>query len=243
MVKRRKRKARINNITDQGVFISTQQEIKDSAVRYFSAILAEHSQVTEEPVLSGIPELVSPVLNQKLCQGPDMEEIRKVVFDLNKDASAGPDGYTARLFQECWDIIKFDIQEAIIDIFRGANLPVGITATTLAMIPKKENTEVLSNYRPFSLCNNTHKILTKLINGRLVEHLPILISENQSGFVKGRLINDNILLGQELAQSLNLKTRGGNVIIKMDMMKACDRLHWSFLQKNAESFWILYRMD
>lgn len=116
--------------------------------------------------------------------------------------------------------------EAIIDFFfNGASLPAGITATTLAMIPKKGAPITWADYMPISLCNNTHKIMTKFLSDRLVQILPELISHNQSGFLKNRLISDNILLAQELAHSLNVKTRGGNVILKMDMMKAYDRVN------------------
>ncbi|XP_073037198.1 uncharacterized protein [Primulina eburnea] len=44
-----------------------------------------------------------------------------------------------------------------------------------------------------------------------------------------RVISDNILLAQELTHSLSLPTRGGNVILKLDMAKAYDRVQWSFL--------------
>lgn len=67
----------------------------------------------------------------------DMNEIKKVFFSLNKEASAGPDGYTAKFFQESWDIIKEDLLEAVLDFFSGSPLPTGITATTLVLIPKK----------------------------------------------------------------------------------------------------------
>ena len=63
-----------------------------------------------------------------------------------------------------------------------------------------------------------------------------LISENQSGFVKNRAIADNILLTQELVQSLDVTTRGSNLILKLDMMKAYDRLEWGFLSQVLESF-------
>lgn len=46
--------------------------------------------------------------------------------------------------------------------FNGVPLPPGVTATTLVLIPKKEVTSSWSYYRPISLCNNSHKIITKL---------------------------------------------------------------------------------
>ncbi|XP_055835056.1 uncharacterized protein LOC129903519 [Solanum dulcamara] len=59
--------------------------------------------------------------------------------------------------------------------------------------------------------------------------LPKLISENQSGFVKGRLITKSVLLGQEIVQGISEHNTGGNVVIKLDMAKAYDEMDWSFI--------------
>ncbi|XP_075088344.1 uncharacterized protein LOC142170350 [Nicotiana tabacum] len=59
-----------------------------------------------------------------------------------------------------------------------------------------------------------------------------MISEEQSGFVKGRNIVENILLTQEIVTDIRLRTKAGpNVILKQDMTKAYDRLSWIFLTK------------
>lgn len=65
---------------------------------------------------------------------------------------------------------------------------------------------------------------------RLNPLLNSFISENQSGFIKGRLIMKNVLLAQEIAQNISKYNKGGNIIIKLDMAKAYDRMSWSFLQ-------------
>lgn len=66
--------------------------------------------------------------------------------------------------------------EAVLDFFfSGSPLPQGITATSLALITKSPDPLAWSDYRPTSLCNNIHKILTKLLNDRLIEFLPLLI--------------------------------------------------------------------
>lgn len=66
--------------------------------------------------------------------------------------------------------------------------------------------------------------------------MPKLISVNQGGFVSGRAIAENIGLAQELTHSLKLKARGGNVIFKLDMSKASDRVNWGFLQRVLKAF-------
>ncbi|KAL0305119.1 UNVERIFIED_CONTAM: LINE-1 retrotransposable element O protein [Sesamum calycinum] len=45
----------------------------------------------------------------------------------------------------------------------------------------------------------------------------------------GRLISDNILLAQELIHTLDEKRRYENVVYKLDMAKAYDRVQWQFL--------------
>ncbi|WRX28180.1 Reverse transcriptase domain - like 10, partial [Theobroma cacao] len=140
---------------------------------------------------------------------PSMQEIKEAVFNINKDSVAGPDGFTSFFYQQCWDIIKQDLLKAVLDFFKGSSLPRGVTSTTLVLLPKKSNACQWSDFRPISLCTVLNKIVTKILANRLSKFLPSLISENQSGFVNGRLISDNILLAQELIGKLDAKSRGG----------------------------------
>lgn len=63
-----------------------------------------------------------------------------------------------------------------------------------------------------------------------------LISENQSGFVSGRLITDNVMLTQAIIHGIDKENKGGNVVLKLDIAKAYDRLSWSFLIKVLNKF-------
>ncbi|EOY25449.1 Uncharacterized protein TCM_016755 [Theobroma cacao] len=167
---------------------------------------------------------------------PSLKEIKDVVFNIDKDSVAGPDGFSSLFYQHCWDIIKQDLLEAVLDFFKGTPMPRGVTSTTLVLLPKKPNSCQWSDFRPISLCTVLNKIVTKLLANRLSKFLPSIISENQSGFVNGRLISDNILLAQELVGKLDAKARGGNVVLKLDMAKAYDRLSWDFLYLMMEQF-------
>lgn len=50
------------------------------------------------------------------------------------------------------------------------------------------------------------------------------------------MLHNNILLVQELVHDINYRTRGGNVIFKLDMVKAYDKMSWSFVLQMLQCF-------
>ncbi|XP_011081406.1 uncharacterized protein LOC105164454 [Sesamum indicum] len=159
---------------------------------------------------------------------PTDEEIRETVFSIGKESVASPDGFSSAFYQACWDFIAIDIFEAVKDFFHGTPMPRSFTATTIVLVPKVESPQTWNDFRPISLCNVTNKILSKLIYNKLHNTLPDLISPSQSGFVPGRLIGDNILMAQEMIHQLDLRYNKGNLVIKLDISKAYDRVNWNF---------------
>jgi len=62
-----------------------------------------------------------------------------------------------------------------------------------------------------------------------------LISEKQTGFVKGRQIVDGIIVDQETIHSLK-NSRHKGMMIKLDLAKAYDRLSGEYLQKILKAY-------
>src|SRR4051812_43580812 len=96
-------------------------------------------------------------------------------------------------FQRHWDICGREVTEMVLQIVRGEASPEYINETVQVLIPKVENPNNLAQFRPISLCNVLCKIASKVIANRLKILLPDVISEEQSTFVRGRLISDNII--------------------------------------------------
>ncbi|XP_075103611.1 uncharacterized protein LOC142178181 [Nicotiana tabacum] len=90
-----------------------------------------------------------------------------------------------------------------------------------------------SDHAPlFMTCGDTTITFTKpfkVVHDRMENILPSLISSNQSGFVKRKSIFENILLTQEIVTDIRLRGKSANVVIKLDMAKAYDRVSWKYL--------------
>ncbi|XP_059292008.1 uncharacterized protein LOC132045445 [Lycium ferocissimum] len=152
---------------------------------------------------------------------------------MSSESSAGPDGFNGKFFQVCWDIIEDDIYAFVNEFFLGKNLTKFYTHTCLALIPKIDSPNSFSDLRPISLSNFSNKIISKILANRLNPLLPALISENQSGLISGRLITDNVMLTQEIVHNISKNNKRGNVVLKLDMAKAYDRLHGFFTSSHG----------
>lgn len=107
-----------------------------------------------------------------------------------------------------------------------------VNSTYIVLIPKNNRPSRVTDYRPISLCNVLYKLMAKVLANRMKKMLNYVISHNQSAFLPGRLITDNIIVAFEALHSMNtrLKGRQGYMALKLDMSKAYDRVEWDFME-------------
>jgi hypothetical protein len=143
----------------------------------------------------------------------------------------GPDGLHAIFYKRFWPMVEEDLIAEVLQALNSAKIPEGWNNTIIVLIPKNEDPKKVTEYRPISLCNVIYKIISKLLANRLKGILPEIISEEQSAFVPGRMITDNILVAYECVHTIKRKSgKQGICAVKLDMHKAYDRVEWKFLK-------------
>ena len=102
-------------------------------------------------------------------------------------------------------------------------LPPSHKVSYLRLIPKAgKDTRLISNLRPITLSNTDHKLITKTYAKKLTEAAASQVGEEQTAYIPGRLINDNIrsiLMMMDLAE---IDREVDGVVVLLDAKKATD---------------------
>lgn len=160
-----------------------------------------------------------------------MEEISLALKEMHPHKSPGPDGLPTFFYKKYWNLVGEEISAVVLKFLNGVSMPEELNHTLVVLIPKVRKPVDMKDLRPISLCNVSYKLISKVLANHLKKILPSIIEENQSAFVSGRLINDNILLSSEVFHFMrhNPAKKRGYMALKLDMSKAYNRIEWDFL--------------
>ena len=111
----------------------------------------------------------------------------------------------------------------------------------ISLIPKKDKaSNELKNWRPTTLLNCDYKIASKAIASRLKFMLSDLIDHDQTGFLKGCSIAENICLINDVISYTHLKDILG-LLTPVHRLRKSIRYCWmDFLAENARAFWFWF---
>jgi hypothetical protein len=218
-------------LTDpSGRVVTEQEELEQLACEFYQNLFSAQENLQPELVCQHVPRKLSEEMCDMLVKPFTAEEVERALFQMAPNKAPGVDGFNAGFFQAHWQLIKPSVLSVVLGFLNGGELPAEVNKTLLVLIPKINNPQELSQFCPISLCNVLYKICSKTMANRLRCILDDIISEEQSAFVPGRLITDNVLIAYECIHYLRgKKGKSGDCAIKLDMAKAYDRVEWNYL--------------
>ncbi|PNX97198.1 cysteine-rich receptor-like protein kinase, partial [Trifolium pratense] len=228
-IKGRRRKNQLVSIKKGDEWLQGVDCIKNEVKLHFEQNFIE--EWLDRPFLSGIEfNKLNDDDNAILLKPFGEEEVREVIWNCDGNKSPGPDGFNLNFFKDCWSMVKSDILDFLNEFHHSAILPKAITASFLALIPKKDHPQELCDYRPICLIGSLYKILSKILAARLKCVLGKLISGCQSAFLPSRQIMDGVVVINEI---IDLAKRNNTecMIFKVDFERAYDTVSWIYLER------------
>jgi hypothetical protein len=230
-----KRMTKLNN--KKGEVLTNQDQISNEVFNFFDGLYRKRSLEKIE-----ISDLITSWNKLTAEQGKSagdlitLEEASYCLKNMKNDKSPGSDGFPAEFFKFFWKKLGVFVVRALNNSFEDRELSTTQREGIITCIPKgNKPKEFIKNWRPISLLNVVYKIGSSCVANRLKAFLPALISEDQTGFIKGRYMGDNIRLIYDLMQYLEDKNQPG-MLLSLDFEKAFDSLDWEFMFKVLRAF-------
>ena len=218
-----------------GSITEDKDEILHMATQYYRDLLAPMHMQQNTELVERVMACIHPKVTQEMEVVLDSPisrlELSEALRDLRRGACPGLDGLSRDFFEIHWETVIPIVEAGIQEIWSSGAMPTGLAEGMIYLIPKAAGRSLeLRQWRPITILNTIYKILAKVLARRITSFLPDIIHENQTGFIRGRCIFDNVLLLWEV-MALADSTASSSAILMLDFEKAYDRVLWPFLER------------
>ena len=226
--------------TENGVTIGTDKDILQEAKNFYQKLYTSSKACPDLYDSTFYPKNNVKKLDdlqKESCEGTlKLKECLEALKSMDNNKSPGLDGLPAEFYKVFWQDIHTYLIDALNSEYKKGTLSISQRRGLNSLLPKKNKILYqLKNWRPISLLNCDYKIATKAIAVRMKTVLPSIINPDQTGFLKGRFIGENIRLIDGVIDYTEFKGIPG-LLLFVDFEKAFDTLEWSFIVKTLHYY-------
>ncbi|KAG1656435.1 hypothetical protein FOA52_006977 [Chlamydomonas sp. UWO 241] len=161
-------------------------------------------------------------------------EVRAAATHSKPGTAPGPDGIPVDVWRKLGEP-AFELLAAVFTaVGATGGTPPGFLDDVVASIYKAKNAADAANYRPLTMLGSDYRILAKVLATRWTPLLSAVVGPEQTAFLAGRRISDNICLTQMLPGLLAANAADGvgptgAALALLDFRKAYDTIDRGFL--------------
>ena len=223
-----------------GELIKGETEIEAEIVSFYKNLYESYDKskinVTEDQSFLNEINPITGDREDQIVKPIDIDELGRTLKTC-RDSAPGPDGICYSIISALWNHYGPTIVEAWNHSLRTGKLTPSHKVSFLKLIPKAgKDPKKLTNWRPITLSNCDHKIITKTYSNRICKEVTNVIGARQTAYLKGRLINDNV---RGLIASINVANTEENIdglIVSLDAKKAFDSVEHGYIERCLISF-------
>ena len=191
--------------TDDNQIVKEEDKILETMERFYEDLYSSKTTVSQVDFDEFIGDIEIPKRDNEEKNELEglftLEECKKVLETFEDNKSSGEDGFTAEFYKHFFDLVGSDLINSLNEAFVVGELSISQRRGVVTLIPKEDSDLLdLQNWRPITLLNIDYKIASKTLAKRIENVLPKLVHFDQTGFMKGRYIGENIRLINDVGE-------------------------------------------
>ena len=156
-------------------------------------------------------------------------DCKEALFSMPANKSPGSDGFPSEFYHFFWDDIGCLVVNSLNYAYSIGELSPFQKQGVISLIPKpNKDLAFIKNWRPIALLNIDYKIAAKTLANRFKYVLHSIISPEQTGFLKGRYIGENVRIVLDTISYCNTHSIQGSLVF-LYFEKAFNSLDHSFI--------------
>lgn len=162
-----------------------------------------------------------------------IQEVLDAIKSTDPDKAPGPDGITGWFYTLHAKKLAPLLTSLFNELLNGHSVPSHMKKGLISTIFKGKGDPLdIDNRRPITLLNIDYKILSKVLNSRLLKVLDKLINPRQAGFCPNRSIFSNIVLLSMVIEHANTRNEGSALMV--DFFKAFDSISHGAIRRTLK---------
>ena len=213
-----------------GSIVSNPDDLCHSFASFYSSLFT--ASPTDPAAQETLLDKVSAALSSdqaKLCEGMlSIEECYAALIGMAKRKTPGIDGFPMEFYVKFWGVLGSDLVEVLNYCYSSGSLTLSQRRGIISLVFKKGDRLDARNWRPISLLNVDYKLAARVLAGRLLKVIHLVVNKDQTCGVPGRYIGENVAFLRDVVDYAT-KFDVPVAILSLDQEKAFDRVDWGFM--------------
>ena len=163
----RQRRNQIKSIFYDGRWISSPEEMKVVFKSHFEHFFSKQGPDNIMDISPLIKHKLSEESKNSLESSFEKGYLFAALHSMDSNKCPGPDGLNAKYIKEMWYLIHDDVHKMAATFYDSCSFPPGMNSSFISLIPKRQPSILVSDFRPISLINCIIKVVLKLLANRL----------------------------------------------------------------------------